>query len=450
MPASHWLIGAAREVITPPLGCEMAGFDARKGVANSVHDDLHARALVFDDGQTQAAFISVEVIAVSAELADTVRARIAAASGIPANHIFLCATHTHCGPVTIRHFFNQGQTLNEHYLQVLADSIVACTIRAAESKMPRALRTGLVPCEGIAVNRRTSDGLPVDPYAGVLLVEEPDGSPLAIAVIYACHTTVLGPNTLSFTQDFPFYTLAALREALGPEVETLFFNGAEGDLSIGHKSDLSAVGIVDSFRTFETAQRLGDKLADAVLASLDGLTTELPFVGVLTKHTALPLKQYEPLVQMTLRREEAGGRIDFVAEPYETRAQRQQYLFARIEEYYAALYEASPSAEPKSLPVEFSAILLGETCFVTLPGEVFVSIALAIRKNSPFAKTLFLGLTNDYIGYVPDEQATSTLGYEVIASRVPAFAGQILQQEAAIMLKQLEAQISSRSVVQHD
>lgn len=449
MPASAWHIGVAREVVTPPLGCQMAGFDARKGVAVSAHDDLHARALVFDDGHTQALFISVEVIAVSAEFANSVRLRITDATSIPRSHIFLCATHTHCGPVTLRHFFNQGQPLDDLYLQALADGIVACAIRAAESKKPRRLRSGLVPCKGIAVNRRTPDGLPVDPYAGVLLVGELDGTAVAVAVLYACHTTVLGPDTLSLSQDFPFYTLAALRSVLGPQVETLFFNGAEGDLSIGHKSDLSAVGIVDSFRTFDTAKRLGEKLADAVIASLGALTPESPFVDVLTTHPALPLKPYEPLALMTSRREAAASRIDLSLDPRETLLQRQHFLFARIEEYYAKLYEVSPSAQPKSLSVEFSAILLGETCFVTLPAEVFVSVALAIREASPFAKTLFLGLANDYIGYLPDERATAASGYEVIASRVPAAAGTILQREAALMLGQLEVRATSRSMVQH-
>jgi neutral ceramidase len=209
------------------------------------------------------------------------------------------------------------------------------------------------------------------------------------------------------------------------------------------------VGIVDSFRTFETAQRLGERLANAVLTVREVLTAAPPLVAVLTSHPVVPLKQYEPIPLMTLRKEEASRRIDFTAEPRNTLVQRQQYLFARIEEYYAGLYEASPSAEPKSMSVECSAILLGDTAFITLPGEVFVSIALAVRKASPFVKTLFLGLTNDYIGYLPDEQAIATSGYEVIASRVPASAGLILQQEAAIMLKQLETQARARSVDQH-
>src|SRR5665213_430327 len=85
--AATWNIGVARRRITPPLGCQMAGFDARKGFANAVHDDLHARALVFDDGATTVAFVSVEVIAVSAEFTAVARALVESATGLSLIHI---------------------------------------------------------------------------------------------------------------------------------------------------------------------------------------------------------------------------------------------------------------------------------------------------------------------------------------------------------------------------
>jgi hypothetical protein len=440
----QWLIGFARERITPPLGIQMAGFDARNGVAESVHDDLYARALVLSDGATQTALVSVEVIALSAQFAATVRSQIEAATNIPAANVFLCATHTHCGPVTMNHFFNQGQPLDQEYLRRLAGSIVAAVVHAYAQRRARILKSGLVPCDAIAVNRRTSNGLPVDPYAGVLLLEEMDGTCAAIAVLYACHTTVLGPNTLSITQDFPYYTLTKLKAALGGEVEAIYFNGAEGDLSIGHKSDLSAVGVVDSFRTFETAQRLGERLSDAVLAGLDGLTVEEPVLQVENTTVDLPLKTYAPLHEMTRRREEALQRISSESTETDSIAARQRYLFARIEEYYAKLCEASHAAEPKTLTVDLSVIQLGNTVLITLPGEVFVRIALKIRSDSPFAKTMFLGLTNNYIGYVPDEDAAASQGYEVVASRVPWQAGELLQETAVRLLASIS--VSERAV----
>lgn len=442
--STSWSIGVARRKITPPLGCQLAGFDARKDVSKSVHDDLHARVLVFEHGNNQIIFVSLEVIAVSADFAASVRSEIEQATGISASHIFVCATHTHCGPVTMHHFFNQDQPLDDYYILSLRHSVVAAAQQAFVQRTPRTLKTGLVKCDGVAVNRRNPDGLPVDPYAGVLLVEELDGARAAIAVIYACHTTVLGPDTLSITQDFPFYTLENLRNALGENVETLFFNGAMGDLSIGHKSDLSAVGIIDSFRTFETAKRLGDKLADAVINGLPTLSLEKPLIELMSSNVALPLKEYEPLLPMNAAREKALLEIKESTDDSQIIAKRQRSLFTRIELYYAALYEASDAPLPKMLTVEFAAILLGETVILTLPGEVFVRVALAVREASPFPKTLFLGLTNNYIGYVPDEQAAASSGYEVIASRVTTLAGTILQDEAQVLLTQLSIKRANR------
>lgn len=444
MPASPtvWQIGVVRECITPALGCQMAGFDARKGTADAVHDDLYARALVFDDGSTQVAFVSVEVIAVSAEFTAAVRARVEGATGIPTANVFLSATHTHCGPVTLHHFFNQGQPLDDAYLETFAAAIVKAVTAAQQSKKPRILRTGLVPVSGIAKNRRTDDGLPVDPFAGVLLVEEENGDTAAIAVIYACHTTVLGPNTLSLTQDFPYYTLAKLRAVLGPQGEAIYFNGAEGDLSIGHKSDLSAVGIIDPYRTFETAQRLGEALADAVLQGIPSLKAEPAVISIKSATLELKLKNYAPLAEMTERRQQAAKEIaDQVGA--EMVSVKQRFLFARIEEYYAKLYESSSAIGTRYLPAEMSVITLGQTALVTLPGEIFVRIALDIRATSPFANTMFLGLTNDYIGYVPDQFATTSSGYEVIASRVLWQAGVAIQKSAAEMLEALHSELES-------
>jgi hypothetical protein len=412
----------------------MAGFDARKAAARDVHDDLYARALVIDDGRMQIALVSVEVIAVSALFACAVRAAVEGATGIPAKNVLLSATHTHCGPVTLNHFFNQGQPLDEPYLELMASQIVAAVEEAFATRKPRRLRSGLVLCDGIAVNRRTEDGLPVDPYAGVMLIEEDDGKVDTVVVLYACHTTVLGPDTLSITQDFPFYTIARLQERLGDDVEVIYFNGAQGDLSIGHKSDLSAVGVIDTFRTFATAQRLGERLADAALSGLESLEAVDPVIAVESTSIRLPLKSYRPLPEMTEAKRLALLALEGADRQPDQLQRKQAALFSRIEEYYASLYEESQE-EPKVLPLEFTAIGIGDTVLLSLPGEVFVQIALNIRSASPFAKTMFLGLTNDYAGYIPTADASAASGYEVIASRVPGAASRQLTEEAVALLR---------------
>ena len=49
--------GAAKANMTLPLGANNGGVILRGGPAKQVHDELHARCLVLDDGTTQLAFV---------------------------------------------------------------------------------------------------------------------------------------------------------------------------------------------------------------------------------------------------------------------------------------------------------------------------------------------------------------------------------------------------------
>lgn len=437
----EYRIGAAHREITPPLGSQLAGFDARKGVSTGVHDDLYARALLFERNGVQAMLISVEVISLGRSFCMRLRKEIERLTGVPAAHIVIAATHTHCGPATHNHFYNQDQSLDEVYLVSLAACICEAAVEAYQQRAPRRLRSGFARCDQFAVNRRSSDGNPTDPLVGVLLAEELDGEPYAISVSFACHPTVLGPNMLECTGDFPFYTQQHLREKLGPAVETLYFNGAEGDLSIGHKSDLSAVGIVAPYRNFDTSKKLGEKLAECVLESIQKLAVVEEVLSVASVAAHLPLKSYAPVAEMQQARLLAAKALEGidVLSLEEQLPLRQRSLFARIEEYYAQINEAVPGEAPKTLSAEIVALRFGDTAIVTLPGEIFVAVALGIRAQSSLQKTMFIGLANDYIGYLPSDGAEVAVGYEVVASRVTGDAWRALQKSAKQVLERVAA-----------
>ena len=224
-------------------------------------------------------------------------------------------------------------------------------------------------------------------------MENSAGTPLAVAINFACHTTVLGPNTLSISGDFPYFTARHLQESLAlADLNVLFFNGAEGDISVGHKSDLSAVGVIAPSRTFDRAEELGRQLGEVVGAALPDLQVEESGVRVITRTLALPLKQYADPEVMAERRRDALSAIAQLADGDMGEAAlkiRQNGLFTRIEEYYSKLYAASNQPPPKNLEVPVTVIKIGRTAIVTFPGEVFVSIGLQIRQQSPFGKLCF-------------------------------------------------------------
>ena len=86
--------GSAIADITPPLGeLVVGGFVPFP--ANEIHDPLHARCLVLDDGSTRIAIVICDNLGISRAVYDEARAVIAKNSKIPANQILMAATHTH-------------------------------------------------------------------------------------------------------------------------------------------------------------------------------------------------------------------------------------------------------------------------------------------------------------------------------------------------------------------
>lgn len=441
MDQFRMLVGVAKRVITPTLGSELAGFDARKGGATSVHDDLYARAVVFEAAGETVILVTLDLIGISKKTTNEIREAACSPIGLAAGNIIVCATHTHCGPVTIKHFFNGDQPVDEGYLELLKGRTIEAIEEAFANRVPANLHSGLVKVEGVSVNRRTEGGQPIDDMAGVLAIEDEGGKLRAIVVSYACHPTVLGPHTLDVTRDFPHYLDAELTKQLGDDVTVLYFNGTEGDLSIGHKSFLSAVGVIADFRTYAKSEEIGRRLARSVLDGLSQLTVERSQIVLTNMTVALPLKSYRPYAAMQQRTIEAKRTLDAISgtasekveTPPDVIHKRQDYLFARIEEYYASLLERQPEA--KTLDVEVSVICLGETALLFVPGEVFVEIGLAIRARSPFAKTMLFGLANDYIGYIPTIEQAKLGGYEVVASRVTPEASLVLENDSVRLLE---------------
>jgi neutral ceramidase len=439
--AKFLFAGVARRIISPKPGGELAGFDARKGVSTAIHDNLFASALVISDDVKSVAFVSLDLIGITQAFTDSVRRALSTSTGMAERDILLCATHTHCAPATIQHFYDVDHKLDAEYMNMLLPKVVETIEEAFAHQEEVVVKTRLVPVQGIASNRRTESGKPVDEFAGVILVEDREGRPKSLLVNFACHPTVLGPNTLEVTRDFPNYLVERLEQHFGEGVIAMYFNGTEGDLSIGHKSNLSAVGVIAPYRTFAKAKEIGERLAAYVIDALETLQPEAPRLATKHRIVPLPLKTYPPIAEVKRAKQaalaalEKGQRAASASKlaQKDLISLQQDWLFARIDDYYASLYDRGrPSTV---LPVEVSVVRLGDTAVVFLPGEIFVEIGLAIRKESPLPRTMFFGLANDYIGYVHTVDATREAGYEVVASRVTPEASLILVTEAAALLE---------------
>src|SRR5687767_4039464 len=66
--------------------------------ATAAHDRLHARCLVLDDGRTKLVLAVCDSCMIPREILDEAKRRASQATGIPASHMLISATHTHSAP----------------------------------------------------------------------------------------------------------------------------------------------------------------------------------------------------------------------------------------------------------------------------------------------------------------------------------------------------------------
>ena len=432
--------GLAKVCITPPLGVPLAGFAARQGNASGVHDDLYVRACVIEDDGRALAFVTVDLLALDARFVCDVRRVVHRRTGITPESVLIAATHTHAGPVTIQTFFNPGASLDAGYMGALAAAIEHCVTEAWDSRQPARIGVGTGRAEGVGVNRRTPDGQPIDDQIALLRVDDDAGRTRGVLVNYACHPTVLGPDNLLVTGDFPSYTIDEIERALVPGGVALFINGTQGNISVGHSSELSAIGIITPGRTFERAAAIGSALGRAALAALPRVTTASRVrLNSISTSAELPLKSYAGAAETATTLDAAGKRLDNLvdrAAPADDIARaRTERLYASITDFFAAQARSRSNGH---LPIELQGFRIGDSAFVAVPAEVFVEIGLRVKREATH-QTFICGITNGYIGYLPDRAAYTAGGYEVVASMCAEGADDALVRATHVVVDRLFA-----------
>jgi hypothetical protein len=90
--------------------------------------------------------------------------------------------------------------------------------------------------------------------------------------------------------------------------------------------------------------------------------------------------------------------------------------------------------------VEVQVVALGrEVAWVSLPGEIFAELGLALKQDSPFPHTIIAELANGSVGYIPARRAFAQGNYEVVSTRCAEGSGELLVSTAVRLLKELFA-----------
>lgn len=448
--------GSATRKITPPVGSIM-GNSYGITVSEGVHDDLYAKALVFESGGIRAAFIALDLISLPHAVVMKARELIAYRTGIPAGHVVMAATHAHAGPQLNPLFWDAVGGLpkqkSEEYVKGLP-AMIAESVELAQKKLqPVQVFVGTTQQNKINFNRRflMKDGRfmmnpgrlnpnivrplgPVDPEVSVIEFRSLDAKPVAIMVNFALHAAVVGGS--HFSADFPATISSLLAKVYGEDLVTIFTNGTSGNIN---HIDVSRG---DQLSGYEESARIGTILSGDVLKILPHLRpVEINSLQVRSAQVELPVEAVRPdEVKWAQQIMERYGKAASPAFSDVVKAWRILDLAPlKSNTRHQKTTTVPLTDDGNALQSEVQVVALGEElALVGFPGDAFVELGLAIKLNSPFPFTVVSEQSgNGTLSYVPNRKAFLEGGYEVISARFAPGGGEILTEAAIRTLIEL-------------
>jgi neutral ceramidase len=401
-PSAGLRAGAAVTDLTPAARVFLYGYPHVERTSTGVHDPLQCAALYLRQGRAQALFLANDLIHVSKRFAATVRQLISLATNVPEAAIMITATHTHSGPVMVDHVSNAADPAvpkaDPRYLEWAARQMVSAACAAVEAARPAELGLVVAHAEGVGTNRHDPAG-PADAEVPVLVVRARDAeTPIGAMLVYAMHPTVLHEDSTLVSGDFPFYARHFLQQrVLGVACPVLYHSGAAGNQSPRH---------VTRANTFAEAQRLGERLGQAIVDAL-------PSISFLTDPVIATRRRWLDLIPRVMPPSDAALAALAAARERFARLQRDGALRAAVRTAECDVFGAEETAElalaardgrldaavKECSPAEIQVIEIGPWKFVGWPGEFFVEYALEVRRHSPdtFVITLANGELQAYI-----------------------------------------------------
>ena len=418
--------GAATSNITPPLGSSING-RPRDRRAEGIHDELHARALVLDNGDSRMAYVMVDSCMIRREVYDQAKRMVFEAIGLPAESILMSATHTHSAPTAVAIFQSEPDA---DYLRFLTGRIADAVRRARNNLEPARIgwgvgkvpdqgfnrrwhmKTGTIPPNPFGVIDRVETNPPVgspdllepagptDPDLSVISVQAKTGRPIALLANYSLH--YVGGTEQQISADYFGAFSDRIQQLLqadqsDPPLVGILSNGTSGDIN-----SINFRGKRESKAPFERIQLVADRVASEAYRVYQGIHYR-DWVRLAARQTELELGVRLPDKAEVIRAKQIMMRAEGP-------------VMKTLEELYAreTMLLSDFSARVSLILQTFR---IGDLGIAAIPCEVFVEIGLQLKAKSPLHPTFTISLANGYNGYLPTPEHHDLGGYETWRAR---------------------------------
>lgn len=396
--------GAAKRKVTPPVSVPYltSSGNGTNAPFAGVHDDLYARAIVYECGNAAVAVLAVDslgydnsILGAHRNFTRELRERVATKTGLKPEAIMLAASHTHSAPETIGLTPFRESPRAADWLERHLNDLVATVVEAWNARRPARLRYGKtrvadfgryrrIVLKSGALNRNgplpSSDDVAapwrVDDELTVVYAETAEGKPHSVLINFTAHP-VISMLLPEVSADYPGAATAAVEESL-PGAVCLFTQGACGNVNSPQVSG-----------TFDDVAAAGKLLSDAAIEEID------------------VLKRKPPLEIDAIAVRSQVCRLD--ARPCPTVDEARKQAEEQPTPLNQRMLRLSQKLRDDPLDAEVLAMRVGPIAWVGLPGEPFVETGFALKDAGA---TFVVGYANGYLGYLPIRRAYGEGGYE--------------------------------------
>ena len=420
---------AATSNITPDLGSGIVGGFV-PFPASDVHDELHARCLVLDDGKTMLAFVVCDLLGMHRSVSVEARKQIQEATGIPPERVMISCTHTHSAASALgKDRYTSEQPLDD-YQRFVARRIADGVRRAIVVLRPAEIAFGTAEAQEHVFNRRwfmregsvpvnpfgkvdkvkmnppggsanlTEPAGPTDPTISFIALREPGGKLISIFSAYSLHY-VGGVGSGHISADYYGMYCEALKklqhaEDNDPPFVAMMANGTSGDVNN------------NNFRTPRPAKPaygqmryVAEDVAKKVNDALAGVTwKDHAELDARYRESQLSWRTIDPELLAWAKEKQT------TATGSPTKADLPVIYAGRVE-------RLSQAVNPALVPLQVFRI--GDIGIGTSPCETFAETGIEFKKRSPFAHSFMVELNHAYLGYLPTPRHFALGGYETWA-----------------------------------
>lgn len=361
---------------------------------------LRAVAVVLEKpGSGKLAIVACDLLMITRDLLDPVVQEITAATGIPGERVLINCTHTHHAPSTVRvHGYDRVPAFCEEVQRKIVQAVKDADANLSKDGCEFLFHLGREETIGMNSRLMLGDGTiywtgertdvvrptgPFDPELPVLAFRDSGQRLKALLFNHSTHT--IGVRS-GGKRSPSFYGLAA--QELEAELDgiTSFIEGASG--STHNFSGAAPVPVA--------IQRLKEAVQAALSQAQPRPVDKLAAIK-------------RPFTFKVRHFDEAKEDAAVVAYCEKRMAPRAASTIEVFRKMRADL--APQQGQERTTWLQIARI--GDVAVVGIPAEFFTKLGLDIKNRSPFRHTYIAELANDWIGYVPDQDAFKLGGYQV-------------------------------------